>query len=123
MSDVTWEPSKLIMTLTVAHIYCKNSLSRSFLQLTDINEYVLMNKYIPILLSLACSLLCVITGVHRQVAEMSRLNGNAVVNRDETSGFKRGKRRKRAQMYQSLSSFDIYPFSILSNELLVCQRD
>lgn len=50
---VTWEISKTILTMTVAHIFTVNFLFFFFLQLTDINEYVLMNKNIPILLRLA----------------------------------------------------------------------
>lgn len=55
----------MILTMTVAHIFTVKFLSlflfSFFLQLTDINEYVLMNKYMPILLRLACFLLCVLT--------------------------------------------------------------
>lgn len=52
VQSLTWEISKTIVTMTVAHIFTVNFLF-FFLRLTDINEYVLMNKNIPILLRLA----------------------------------------------------------------------
>lgn len=39
--------------MTVAHIFTVNFFFLFFTQLTDINEYVLINKNIPILLRLA----------------------------------------------------------------------